>query len=162
MRLCHVVRPVFLAVGLAAGLASMLGAGCGGSIEISDAPMSGHIGGVLWSFGSAETDNFPSSSSDPFVLSAYQEVVAPCTGAGAQVRSNRLFMTVPKAAGNYLLGNGLNETFFVQSTGFNYVATQGRIVVSQVTDTMLSGGGHFIFGGNNEVDGQFQAQICPP
>ena len=169
MRLGHLVRADVVAIGLTAGLAIVLAAGlvgglaagCGGSIEISDAPMSGRIGGVLWSLGSAETNSFLSPS-DQFVVEAYAEVVAPCTGAGSQVRSNLLILNVPREAGNYLLGSGLNETFFVQDTGFNYIATQGRIVVSQVTDTMLSGGGHFIFDGDNVVDGQFQAQICPP
>ena len=46
--------------------------------------------------------------------------------------------------------------------GVNYVATYGRIVVNQVTATMVSAGAHFLFDGNNVVDGQFQAQICPP
>jgi hypothetical protein len=123
--------------------------------------MSGKIGGTLWSFGSAET-NALLSSSDQFVVEAYSEVVAPCTAAGSQVRSNRLILNVPREPGSYLLGSGINETFFVQDTGFNYIATQGRIVVSQVSDTMLSGGGHFMFDGDNQVDGQFQAQICPP
>ena len=153
MRLPYLVPAILLVGGLAAG--------CGGSIEISDAPMSGVIGGMAWNFGSAETNGFLSSS-DQFFVQAYGEVVAPCTGAGNDVRTNRLILNVPRQAGNYLLGSGLNETFFVQMTGFNYIATDGRIVVSQVTDTMLSGGGHFIFDGNNEVDGQFQAQICPP
>jgi hypothetical protein len=152
MRLGHLVRAVLLAAGLASG--------CGGTIEISDAPMSGVIGGVPWSFGSAETNTL--SSSDQFVVSAFAEVVAPCTGAGNDVRSNLLFLNVPSETGNYLLGGGLSVTFFVQSTGDNFVATNGRIVVSQVTDTMLSGGGHFFYNGDNEVNGQFQAQICPP
>jgi hypothetical protein len=151
-----------LAIGLAAGLAGGLAAGCGGgAIEISDAPMSGRIGGVPWSLGSAETSGFLSSA-DQFFVEAYAEVVAPCTGAGSQVRSNRLLLKVPRETGNYLLGSGLNDTFFVQDTSANYVATQGRIVVNQVTDTMLSGGAHIMFDSNNEVDGQFQAQICPP
>ena len=165
MRLPHLVRADVFAFGLAAqlafGLAAGLAAGCAGPIEISDAPMSGRIGGVPWTLGSAETNGFLSAS-DQFFIDAYAEVVAPCTGAGSQVRSNRLILNVPRETGNYLLGGGLNETFFVQGTGANYIATQGRIIVNQVTDTMLSAGAHFMFDGDNVVDGQFQAQICPP
>ena len=161
----HLVRAVFLRVGFAQAvgfaLAVGLAVGCGGSIEISNAPMSGFIGGTAWSFGSAETNAFLSSS-DQFFVDAYAEAVTPCTGAGSAVQGNRLIMNVPRQTGDYLLGSGLNETFYVQSTGFNYVATQGRIVVNQVTDTMLSGAGHFIFDADNDVNGQFQAQICPP
>jgi hypothetical protein len=159
MRLGHLVRACVLAVGFA--LAGGLASGCGGSIEISDAPMSGVIGGDNWTFGSGET-LAALSKSDQFWVNAYQEAVAPCTGAGDQVSSNRLIINAPKVAGSYRLGLGLNVTFYVQTTAKNFVATTGRIVVSQVTDTMLSGGGHFIFDGANEVNGQFQAQICPP
>jgi len=153
MRSSYLVRATLLALGFAAG--------CGGSLQISDAPMSGKIGGVPWSFGSAESIAFLSSS-DQFFVEAYAEVVAPCTGAGNGLSSNRMILNVPRSTGDYLLGSGLNETFFVQSTGFNYIATNGRIVVNQVTDTMLSGAGHFIFDADNDVNGQFQAQICPP
>jgi hypothetical protein len=147
-------------------LAACLGSGCSiGPIEVSSAPMAGVIGGVAWSFGTAETNAFLSmaaSTSDQFFATAYQEALAPCTGAGDQVLSNRLLMKIPKETGDYLLGDGLNETFYVQSTANNYVATQGRIIITQVTDTMLSGRAHFLYDGNNEVDGQFQATICPP
>ena len=142
--------------------AVLLAAGCGtGPIDISDAPLSGFIGGTAWTFGSAESTAFLSSS-DQFFVAAYSEVVAPCTGAGDQVRTNWLILNVPKAPGDYALGSGLNETFYLQETGVNYYATYGRVVVNQVTATTVSAGAHFLFDGNNEVDGQFQAQICPP
>lgn len=140
----------------------LLIAGCStGAFDISSAPLSGFIGGAAWSFGSAESNAFLSSS-DQFFVEAYAEAIAPCTGAGDQVRTNRLILNVPKATGDYLLGSGLNETFYVQETGFNYIATTGRIVVNQVSATMVSAGAHFLFDGDNVVDGQFQAQICPP
>lgn len=137
-------------------------AGCGvGPLDVSKAPLSGFVGGTAWTFGSAETSAFLSSS-DQFFVAAYSEIVAPCTGAGDQVRSNWLLLNVPKVPGDYLLGSGLSETFYVQDGGINYYATEGRIIVNQVTATMVSAGAHFIVDGNNTVDGQFQAQICPP
>jgi hypothetical protein len=142
--------------------ALLLAAGCGaGPLDISDAPLSGLVGGTAWTFGSAESSAFLSMS-DQFFVTAYSEAVAPCTGAGDQVQSNWLILNVPKAPGDYALGSGLNETFYVQDTGLNYVATQGRIVVHQVTATIVSAGAHFLLDGNNVVNGQFQAQICPP
>ena len=149
-------------------LTGLLVAGCGtGPLEISSSPLSGFVGGIAWSFGSAESSG-ALSLSDQFFVEAYAEVVAPCTGAGDQVRTNRLILNVPKATGDYLLGSGLSETFLVQDTGTagttatNYIATQGHIVVNQVTATVVSAGAHFLFDGNNDVNGQFQAQICPP
>ncbi len=141
-------------------LAGLLVAGCStGPVEISNSPLSGHIGGTSWSFGSAESSAFLSTS-DQFFVSAYAEVVTPC--AGNQVHTNQLILNVPRAPGDYQLGSGLTETFYVQDTMVNYFATTGRIVVNQVSATMISAGAHFLFDGNNEVDGQFQAQICPP
>lgn len=142
--------------------AVLLLAGCGiGPLDISSSPLSGFIGGQAWTFGSAETTAFLSSS-DQFFVGAYAEVVAPCTGAGDQVRTNQLILNVPKATGDYALGSGLNETFYVQDTMSSFIATQGQIVVNQVSATMISAGAHFLFDGNNDVNGQFQAQICPP
>ncbi len=143
-------------------LAAVLAVGCStGPLQVSSTPLSGVVGGVAWTFASAETNDFLSSS-DQFFVEVYAESVAPCTGAGNQVHGNRLIMNVPRSTGDYLLGSGLNETFFVESTGFNYIATEGRVVVNKVTDTTVSAGAHFLFDGNNSVDGQFQAQICPP
>lgn len=137
-------------------------AGCGtGPLEVSSSPLSGFIDGKAWSFGSAESTPLLSTS-EQFFVTAYAEVVAPCTGAGDQVRTNYLLLNVPTATGDYLLGGGLTETFYLQDIGTNYVATQGRIVVNQVSATAVSAGAHFVFDGNNEVNGQFQAQICPP
>lgn len=143
-------------------LAFCLAAGCSiGPIEISSAPLSGVIGGDAWSLGSAETNAFLSKS-DQFYMVAYPQAIAACTNAGGTVPGNWLILNIPKQTGDYLLGDGLNGTFFVQSTGFNYRATQGRIIVNQVTDTMLSGGVNIQFDGDNDVDGEFSATICPP
>ncbi len=143
-------------------LAACLAGGCNaGTIEISSAPMAGLIGGVAWSFGTAET-NALLSRSDQLWIDVYQEALAPCTGAGASVSSNRLILNAPTQAGDYLLGSGVRVTFYVPMTGNNYVATQGRMVIDQVTDTMLSGGANLRYDDSNDVDGQFQATICPP
>jgi hypothetical protein len=142
-------------------LASCLAGGCSiGPIEISNAPLSGVIGGVAWSLGSAETNAFLSMS-DHFNVVAYPQAIAPCTNAAGTVQGNWLILNVPKQTGDYLLGSGINGTFYVQSSNANFIATQGRVVINQVTDTMLSGGMNIQLDGNNDVDGQFSATICP-
>jgi hypothetical protein len=149
-----------VAVVLVAVLATGAAGGCGTStVEISKTPMSGMIGGESWTLGTAETVAFLSMS-DRFFINAYAETIAPCTGAGSSVTGNYLILNVPKAPGDYALSGSLNETFFVHSNNHNNVATQGRLVVDEVTTTTVTGGGHFQFDSGNYVDGQFVAQIC--
>ncbi len=150
--------------GVAAVLVVVLATGAAGAcgtsaVEISKVPMSGKIGGEPWTLGTAETLAFLSMDAR-FFINAYAETFAPCTGAGSSVTGNYLILNVPKAPGDYALSLSLNETFFVQSNNHNNVATQGRLVVDEVTATTVSGGGHFQFDSDNYVDGQFVAQIC--
>ena len=150
-----------VAVVLAAALATGAAGACGaGTIEISMAPMSGKIGGEPWTLGTAETVTFMSNTSSQFYIDAYADTFAPCTGSGSALTGNLLLLNVPKTAGDYALSLALSQTFFVRSTNHNNVATQGRMVVDEVTATTVGGGAHFQFDNDNEVDGQFVAQIC--
>jgi hypothetical protein len=145
-----------------------ISSGCGGQtssagngIDIASGPLAGKIGGVAWTIGTAESNAFLSDGSDRFFVDAYTETFTPCTGAGSSLNSNRLVLNIPKTAGDYQLGLGLTETFYVPSTNFNYATTRGRIVVDAVAATMVTGGAHFQADANNFVDGQFQIALCP-
>jgi hypothetical protein len=156
-------RPVTLVDLLAvAALALGLAGACGaGTLSIATTPMAGRIGGQDWTLGTAESVAFLSKD-DLFFIHGYAETFAPCTGAGDLIISNQLILNLPKTAGDYALSLDLSETFSVPSTNHSYIATQGRIIVDEVTATTVRGGGHFQFDGDNVVDGQFVAQICPP
>ena len=81
----------------------------------------------------------PTSSSSTPTPRWWRRAPAPAT----QVRTNRLILNVPKAPGDYLLSGGLNETFFVRRGHRLQLHRHVRAASSssQVTATMLSGGG---------------------
>lgn len=53
-----------------------------------------------------------------------------------------------------------NMTFVVGDSD-NLIATNGRIVVDEVTATTVKGGLVASYDGSNEVNGRFEVTICP-
>ncbi len=153
-------RAFTLVLALATSGGALFASGCGGSIDIAMTPLAGVIGGAPWALASAESSAFLSDGSPTFFVTAYAESVTPCTGAGGSVTSNELILNIPKTAGDYRLSLGLSQTFYVRSTGNNLVATSGGLRVDQVTATTVSGGAHFSFDGNNQVNGLFTVPLC--
>jgi hypothetical protein len=144
------------------------GGGAGGDATprtpIASSVLAGVVGGKPWSLGSADTDAFLSEDSTSFWVSAYAESGAPCETPIGGSGGNELILFVPKAAGDYSLGFSLTATFVVDPRGLNQnlVATRGRIVVEEVTATYVRGGAAIALDTDNTVNGQFQANVCPP
>lgn len=135
-------------------------AACGGdSLEVSDQPLAGTIGGMPWTFVAGETDGFLSEGEDDFFTSLYAEAITSPCGFGSP-SGNSLIVSIPKAPGDYDFSTSRNGTFVVGSD--NLVTFEGRVIVHHVTATEVAGGLHMVFDGDNEVDGQFTATICPP
>jgi hypothetical protein len=76
---------------------------------------------------------------------------------------------LPKAPGDYSMSWSLNATFVIVIEGTetevaeteNLVATRGRLVVEEATQTSVRGGAHIVFDADNEVSGKFQIAVCP-
>lgn len=143
-----------LSLGLAAGCSSS-------TVEVSTEPMAGLVGNAPWVLASAETNAFLSERSLTFFATAYGEALTPCTGAGSASNGNRLILNIPKTAGDYLLSDSLTQTFYMTAGNTNYIATDGRMIVDEVTATAISVHAHFRFDGANEVDGRFAVTVCP-
>jgi hypothetical protein len=79
-------------------------------------------------------------------------------------RRRRAFDHAHRQQGDYSLGLSLTATFVVDPRGLNenLVATRGRIVVDEVTATSVRGGAAIELNADNTVNGQFQANVCPP
>lgn len=136
----------------------LLVAACGGgsSYEVSDEPLAGTVGGAAWTFEAGHTNAFLSEGEDDFFAELYAEAFTPCgftTPSGSH-----LIIAVPKEPGEYDFSLQLNMTFVVGTD--NLVATEGKVVVDEVTATTVTGGVHGIFDGDNEVDGQFTLTVC--
>jgi hypothetical protein len=139
------------------GIALLAGACGGGEGEaIVDTPLSGTVGGQAWTFVAGDTDAFLSEGESEFFASLYAATFTPCgfdTPTG-----DFLIVSVPKEVGEYDFSLSLNMTFAVGSD--NLVATDGRIIVDEVTATTVRGGLVGDFDGDNHVNGQFELTIC--
>jgi hypothetical protein len=153
-------RALLVAVALTVGGCGSSGGGS--SFDIPTTTLSGKVGGQPWTLVSGETDAFLSMGKAQFFTTMYMESVTPCTGAGFSVTTNQLIMNIPMTPGDYNLSLDLSQTFVVDPGGSdqNDIAISGRIVVDQVTATMVSGGANIQFDADNSVSGQFQATVC--
>jgi hypothetical protein len=146
-------------VGLGLALAGGCGSGGGSSTTISNLTLSGKFGGQPWTFVTGATNSLQSTA-DRYWVDAYSESFTPCTGS-ASLNADDLILTLPTAVGSYPLSLDLNQTFYVASTGDNFVATRGEIVITEISATTITGGANITYDANNTVDGQFQMTICP-
>jgi hypothetical protein len=149
------------------GLLLLLVVGCGGSGDgggsatISSQPLSGKIGGQAWMFTTGETSDALSTSEQLWV-DLYADSFDACVAFGAPPNADLVTMMMPRAPGSYDVNLTLNATIYSASTATNYVATSGRLVIDSVTATTIAGGLNITYNGDNAVNGQFQATICPP
>jgi hypothetical protein len=135
------------------------GSSGGGAGAPSNQALTGKIGGMPWTFHTAESDAFLSDDKN-FWVDAYAASFTPCTNAGP-FDSDRLILTVPKTVGTHALSLALNETFYSAADSTNLVATSGTIVVDSVTATTITGALKFAYNADNSADGVFEATICP-
>jgi hypothetical protein len=155
-------------------LGIVLGAGCGGGTgvggggggtgggmtTISTQTLAGKIGGQAWTFATGET-NAALSTTDELWVDLYAATFDTCVAFGAPSDADGVTMMMPKKPGSYPLSLGQNATLYVASSSNNWVATHGLLVIDSVTATTISGGMRITYNGDNTVDGQFQAAICP-
>jgi hypothetical protein len=136
-------------------------AACGTSYEVADQPLAGTIDGEPWTFVAGATDAFLSEGEDEFFAGLYDEAFEPCQYSEPD-RPTFLIASIPKQPGEYEFSLSLNMTFVVDRDDGpdNLVATDGVIVVDEVTATTVRGGLHGVFDDDNEVNGTFEVAIC--
>ena len=57
-----------------------------------------------------------------------------------------------------------NQTFVIQrdpSTTDNLIATRGRVLVDEITATVIRGQARIDYNADNSVEGRFEVTICP-
>jgi hypothetical protein len=147
-------KMLFALLSFAAGAAA-----CGDSFEVTDQPLQGEVGGAAWTFVAGETDSFLSDENN-FFASLYGSDFEAC--GVSQATGDHLILSIPTAAGDYDLSLQRTMTFVVDEADGpnNLIATEGLIVVDDVSATTITGGVHARFDGGNEVDGNFTVTIC--
>ena len=139
-------------------LALTLAACTSSSTSIASGTLAGKVEGQSWTFVAGSTDAFLSQNQSDFFAVMYPTTYTAC---GAEPTGPHLIVSVPKVAGDYDLDLSRNLTF-TDGASDNKIATDGRIVVDTVTDTMVSGGLHGTFDDQNEVNGHFTLTVCAP
>lgn len=126
-------------------------------VSVADQPLQGLAYGQEWQVEGATTNAFLSDESE-FWVDAY--IGAPsCSAFGPGGDRPKLIISVPRSEGTYRLGLNLNMTFAFMND--NLVATDGVLIVEEVTETSVTASLRASFDGDNSVEGRFVAQICP-
>jgi hypothetical protein len=130
----------------------------GGSADLSDATMTGKVGGQAWTFAAGHTSAFLSEGDDDFFATLYPAAFTTC--GFSEPGGNHLIVSIPKTPGEYPMSLSRNMTFVVGDSN-NLIATKGTIFVDEVTATTVKGGLVATYDGQNEVNGHFEIAICP-
>lgn len=129
-----------------------------GTPALSDATMTGKVGGQTWTFAAGHTSAFLSEGEPDFFASLYPMTFTAC--GFSEPAGNHLIVAIPKTPGEYEMSLSRNMTFVVGESN-NLIATNGKIVVDEVTATTVKGGLVATYDGQNEVNGRFEVTICP-
>jgi len=158
----QVIRGLLLACLAFASGCSSDGDG-GDSFDIGSGTLRGKVGGESWEFVAGEASS-PFSDDDTFFTDLYAAPLANACRGGPTSSENHLIFNVPMKPGDYALSFQLTATFVLEGDGGttdNLGATRGRLVVEEVTDSLVRGKAHVVFDADNEVDGAFQVTRCP-
>ena len=128
------------------------------SAPINDTAMTGTVGGQTWTFAAGHTSAFLSEGEPDFFATLYPMTFTTC--GFSEPAGNHLIVAIPKTPGEYEMSLSRNMTFVVGDSN-NLIATDGRIVVDEVTATTVKGGLVSTYDGQNKVNGRFEVTICP-
>jgi hypothetical protein len=129
----------------------------GGGAEIADQPLSGTLAGAGWNYTNGTTDPWLSDDETLFGL-----LVRDNFGCDFGTVSFPLVsFAMPTEPGEYEMGPGHGVTFTVGDNE-NLNVMEGVLVVDEVTETTASGRMRAVYDADNEVEGTFEVDICPP
>lgn len=130
--------------------------------EIKTTVLDGVIKGDAWTFmsGRAKIDQFRPGR---LVLDFWETSEGDPCNVFFPTSSRKLITSVPKKVGSYDFGNEMNVTFSYQSAtegSANLIATNGRLVVDEVTADSVSGRVVALYDDKNSVNGAFSIPLC--
>ncbi len=129
-----------------------------GGADIADQPLGGTVGGEPASVGDGGKTDYLLSDEETLFVSLF---LGPYNGCGDLNTPDEMLLTsFPTTPGAYELGPDRGFTFYVNEE--NLVATDGVIVVDEVTDTTASIRVRATYDDDNQVEGSAEIDICPP
>jgi hypothetical protein len=130
--------------------------------EIKTGVLDGVFNGNAWTFmsGRVKKDQFRPGR---FVLDLWESTEAEPCKIFFPTSQRNLITSIPDTAGSFELGNETNVTFSSYSSANgseNLVATEGMIVIDEVTADSVKGKLLARFDGSNIVNGSFSLTMC--
>ena len=129
----------------------------GGSQDIQTTGLAGKVNGQTWTFAAGHTSAFLSEGEDDFFATLYPTAFTTC--GFSEPGGDHLIVAIPKTPGDYEMSLSRHMTYVVGESN-NLIATEGRIVVDEVTATTIKGGMVAEYDGQNAVNGRFELTIC--
>jgi hypothetical protein len=127
------------------------------SLAISKGPLSGKIDGQSWSIATADCVPSPVGSQTLYTITLSPTAFSACKDRPSMTRENHVilleFFDTP---GNYTVGD---KTMFADFGTME--PKRGRLRIDTITPTTLTGGANLFGNTDNNLDGEFQATICP-
>lgn len=150
-------------------LAVILAWGCGDddpSWTIEDQPLQGSINGQSWTYSSGRAG--AGFEDDEFSIDIYTGASDACAGFGDpnDADDRKILASIPNTPGEYDLGWGEDShtiTFFYSTEehpAMNVIATQGKLVIDEITDETVSGGLAAHYDPENNANGRFELTRC--
>jgi len=133
----------------------------GNDVAIVDGPLSGTVGGEGWTVARAETDAFLSEGEPDYWTDLYGSPGTACQSSPLD-DGHHVILQAPRQPGEYPLSLSYNATFVIEGdVTDNLVATTGRVVIDEVTSSVIRGGAYLRYDADNTVNGHFEITICP-
>ena len=126
--------------------------------RIDEGPLSGTFNGKRWRVVSGTSERFTPDSNK--ILSTLSEVEqTTCEPKGFE----KLVLAIPFKPGVYALDLALTVHFVSTNGNDDLAATEGELIVHEVSEETIKGGLYAIYNGNPnyEVSGQFTVDRCP-
>jgi hypothetical protein len=150
-------------------LVALVAWGCGDdepSWTIEDQPLQGSINGQPWTYSSGQAS--PGFEDDEFSIDIYTGAPDPCAGFGDpdDAEDRKILASIPDTPGEYDLGWGEDShtiTFFYSTEehpAMNVIATEGKLVIDEITDQTISGGLAAQYDSDNKANGRFELTRC--
>ncbi len=133
-------------------------------IEISEALVSGKVGGMDWEESFADTGLEGESSETWTGFRMVRDAGGRCQRFGPETpASGHVSFVVPRREGAYLIGVDKEvDVLFSPPSGARLSARYGRVVVDHVSRDKVQGRIYAVHSSDNEIEGSFEAILCPP
>jgi len=128
-------------------------------LTIADQGAQGKIGGGAWKVLAGKAED----AGDSFSVTLYGEALADACADDSAATGDRVLLSLPKTVSTVDVDITKLQviTMVDMPDAMNYVSGAGKMAVTAVSATEVSGGLVASFNEDNEVNGKFTIPVCP-